>query len=101
MQSTSLKSTSLTKILMEKWQFFHTLYVLKMSLRRGVGGSKKAKTPLSNIKFDPNAKSLNFLAHLGLLSSTSCELINDMVRTTHFSLSSFFVPLQFLPPATQ
>ena len=33
---------------------FPILYVLKMSLRRGVGGSKKAKTPLRNIKMVPN-----------------------------------------------
>ena len=32
---------------------FPLLYVLKMSLRRGVGGSKKAKTPLRNIKMVP------------------------------------------------
>ena len=32
---------------------FPLLYVLKMSLRRGVGGSKKAQTPLRNIKMVP------------------------------------------------
>ena len=29
-------------------------YELKISLRSGVGGSKRAKTPLRNIKMDPN-----------------------------------------------
>ena len=33
---------------------FSLLYVLKMSLRRGRDGSKKAKTPLRNIKMVPN-----------------------------------------------
>ena len=31
---------------------FPLLYVLKMSLRRGVGGAKKTKTPLRNIYKD-------------------------------------------------
>ena len=30
------------------------LYVLKMSLHRGVGGTKKPKQPLRNIKIVPN-----------------------------------------------
>ena len=33
---------------------FHLLYAMKMSLHRGVGGSKQAKTPLLNIKMVPN-----------------------------------------------
>ena len=33
---------------------FSLLYVLKMSLRRVVDASKKAKTPLRNIKMVPN-----------------------------------------------
>ena len=32
---------------------FHLLYLLKMSLRRGGGGSKKVKIPLHNIKMVP------------------------------------------------
>ena len=33
---------------------FPLLYVVKMSLRRWVGGSKSLKTPLRNIKMAPN-----------------------------------------------
>ena len=33
---------------------FPLLYVVKTSLRRWVGGSKKAKTPLRTIKMAPN-----------------------------------------------
>ena len=34
---------------------FPLLYVVKMFLRRWVGGSKSLKTPLRNIKMAPNA----------------------------------------------
>ena len=34
---------------------FPLLCVVKMSLRRWVGGSKKPQTPLRNIKMAPNA----------------------------------------------
>ena len=34
---------------------FPLLYVVKMSLRRWVGGSKNHKTPLRNIKMAPNS----------------------------------------------
>ena len=33
---------------------FPLLYVMKMSLARGVGGSKSLKTPLRNIEIVPN-----------------------------------------------
>ena len=33
---------------------FPLLYVMKMSLRRGVGGSKRPQTPLHNKKMVPN-----------------------------------------------
>ena len=41
---------------------FPLLYVLKMSLCRGVGGSKKAKTPLRNIKMVPYLHVLRVIA---------------------------------------
>ena len=39
---------------------FPLLYLLKMSLCRGMGGSKKAKTTLHNIKMAPNPIYIKF-----------------------------------------
>ena len=54
---------------------FPLFYVVKMSLRRWVGGSKSLKTPLRNIKKESNKFFLNHETFRSLFGSIVCNAL--------------------------
>ena len=65
---------------------FSLFYVLEMSLRRGVGEWKKAKTPLRIIKMVPNSLVPNMVKHILLFANNTLLLFDGKMLGIVFSL---------------